>query len=41
MSSALPAFSGYGIELEYAIVDRDTLSVMPIADEFLHKLSGS
>ncbi|SFL68851.1 carboxylate-amine ligase [Nitrosomonas communis] len=36
----LPAFSSYGIELEYMIVDRESLSVLPIADEVLHKLSG-
>ena len=41
MSAALPAFSGYGIELEYAIVDRKTLSVAPIADELLHRLYGT
>lgn len=28
----LPAFSGCGVELEYMIVDRETLSVRPIAD---------
>lgn len=32
-------FKGYGIELEYMIVDRDTLAVKPIADELLkHEL---
>lgn len=31
----LHAFSGYGIELEYMIVDRATLSVKPIADRLL------
>jgi len=31
-----PAFSGYGIELEYMIVDRDTLDVRPIADRILN-----
>lgn len=30
-----PAFSGYGIELEYMIVDSDTLDVKPIADRIL------
>lgn len=28
-------FQGYGIELEYMIVDRDTLAIKPIADELL------
>ncbi|MGE5652474.1 MAG: glutamate-cysteine ligase family protein, partial [Bacillota bacterium] len=31
----LHVFSGYGIELEYMIVDRDSLSVRPIADRLL------
>jgi glutamate--cysteine ligase len=31
----LPAFAGYGLEIEYMIVDRDTLDVRPIADELL------
>ena len=39
MSLTLPAFSGYGIELEYMIVDRRTLSVLPIAEKVLHRLS--
>lgn len=38
--AALPAFSGYGIELEYMIVDRASLAVRPIADELLHDASG-
>ena len=41
MSLTLPAFSGYGIELEYMIVDRRTLSILPIADKVLHRLSGT
>lgn len=40
MKTPLSAFSGYGIELEYMIVDRDTLSVLPVADQLLHSLSG-
>ena len=31
----LHAFTGFGIELEYMIVDRDTLAVKPIADQLL------
>lgn len=32
-------FQGYGVELEYMIVDQDTLAVKPIADELLkHEL---
>jgi len=39
-ASALPAFAGYGIELEYMIVDRHTLAVMPIADMLLQAAAG-
>jgi len=37
MSAAptLHAFAGYGIELEYMIVDRKTLAVLPVADQLL------
>jgi gamma-glutamyl:cysteine ligase YbdK (ATP-grasp superfamily) len=38
--AALHAFAGYGIELEYMIVDRKTLSVMPIADSLLQAAAG-
>jgi gamma-glutamyl:cysteine ligase YbdK (ATP-grasp superfamily) len=37
---ALHAFAGYGIELEYMIVDRQTLAVMPIADRLLRAVTG-
>lgn len=37
MPPALPAFSGYGIELEYMIVDAATLDVMPVADTLLDR----
>lgn len=40
MKTALHAFTGYGIELEYMIVDRESLAVLPIADRLLHALSG-
>jgi gamma-glutamyl:cysteine ligase YbdK (ATP-grasp superfamily) len=36
----LSAYSGYGIELEYMIVDQDTLSVRPVADTLLRNASG-
>lgn len=38
MSAApgLHAFAGYGVELEYMIVDRQTLAVLPIADQLLN-----
>lgn len=34
-------FAGAGIELEYMIVDADTLDVKPIADEVLKEVNGS
>lgn len=37
----LGLFGGYGIELEYAIVDRASLAVRPIADEVLRHFAGS
>lgn len=33
-------FQGYGIELEYMIVDRDTLAVRPVTDELIRKMTG-
>ena len=36
----LPAFSAFGIELEYMIVDRETLDVLPIADRLLQDFAG-
>lgn len=36
----LPLFAGFGVELEYMIVDARTLSVLPITDEILHKVAG-
>ncbi|WP_210488959.1 carboxylate-amine ligase [Rufibacter aurantiacus] len=43
MSSAPPKlglFQGYGVEMEYMIVDRDTLQVKPISDEVLKAEAG-
>lgn len=37
----LPAFGGCGIELEYMIVDRETLTVRPIADELIRAETGT
>ena len=37
----LDAFTGYGIEIEYAIVNRADLSIRPIADRLLHLETGS
>jgi len=39
-STILNAFAGYGIELEYAIVDRVDLSCRPIADKLLGLAAG-
>ena len=38
--SRMHLFQGYGIELEYMIVDKDTLDVKPIADELLKEAAG-
>lgn len=37
---SLPLFEGMGVELEYMIVDRETLSVLPVADELLRAVAG-
>lgn len=37
----LRLFEGYGIELEYMIVDAETLDVKPVADEILYDVAGS
>lgn len=37
----LGAFAACGIELEYMIVDRDTLGVLPIADRLLQRAAGA
>lgn len=40
MSRVLGLFEGYGVELEYMIVDRETLNVLPVADEVLRQIAG-
>jgi carboxylate-amine ligase len=37
----LRLFEAYGIELEYMIVDHETLDVKPITDQVLYELAGS
>ena len=37
MKGRLGLFQGYGIELEYMIVDRDSLKILPIADRLLEE----
>lgn len=39
--SALHLFEGFGIELEYMIVDAVTLDVAPLADQVLHAVAGT
>lgn len=39
-NGALRLFGGYGIELEYMIVDRNTLSVLPVTDKVLHHVAN-
>lgn len=40
MSKVTKLFAGYGIELEYMIVDKDTLNVLPVTDEVIKKVAG-
>jgi len=37
----LHLFEGYGIELEYMIVDKNSLDVMPICDKLMQAVSGT
>jgi gamma-glutamyl:cysteine ligase YbdK (ATP-grasp superfamily) len=41
VSTPLALFEGYGVEIEYMIVDRETLSVRPLADRILEAVAGS
>jgi hypothetical protein len=41
MSRRLHLFEGYGVELEYMIVDRETLDVKPVADAILRDDGGA
>lgn len=40
LQSPLHLFAGFGIELEYMIVDAETLDVLPVADRVLHAVAG-
>lgn len=40
-SQRLHLFQGYGIELEYMLVDRDTLKVKPVTDELIKHETGA
>lgn len=37
---ALHLYQGYGIEIEYMVVDRETLAVRPLVDELLREFDG-
>jgi carboxylate-amine ligase len=37
----LKLFQAFGVEIEYMIVDRDNLNVLPIADKVIHSVSGA
>lgn len=39
--SRIHLFQGYGVELEYMLVDRDTLAIKPITDELIKHVLGS
>jgi carboxylate-amine ligase len=41
MTYPLHLFEGYGVELEYMLVERDTLNVLPISDRVLHAIAGA
>lgn len=41
MTTSYKLFEVYGVELEYMIVDRETLGVLPISDELLKSVAGS
>lgn len=38
--SRLGLFQGYGVELEYMVVDAETLSVLPVVDRILERAAG-
>jgi len=40
MPGTLGLFEGYGVEMEYMIVDRETLGVLPISDRILEAKGG-
>lgn len=40
MSGPLHLFEGFGIEIEYMIVDRDSLDVAALADQVIRKVAG-
>ena len=41
MNQPLRLFEAYGIELEYMIVDKTTMKILPITDRILQRMSGN
>ena len=37
----LHLFEGYGVELEYMIVNKNDLTILPITDKVIHRVSGT
>lgn len=40
-SRALHLFEGFGVELQYMLVDRETLEIRPIVDQLFHDYTGT
>ncbi|HQO04444.1 MAG TPA: glutamate-cysteine ligase family protein [Spirochaetota bacterium] len=40
-TGALRLFEGFGVELEYMVVSRDSLKVLPVVDELLRDVAGA
>lgn len=40
LRKALSLFEGYGIEIEYMIVERDSLEISPFTDQLFYKIAG-
>ena len=40
MNTPLSIFTAYGIEIEYMIVDRDSMNILPITDKIIHHVAG-
>ena len=40
-SPHLHLFQGYGVEIEYMIVDRERLGVAPMSDELIKSVAGA
>ena len=40
MTTPLSLFAAYGIEIEYMIVDRGNMNILPITDKLLHHVAG-